>query len=1497
MLSILSDIFDDFDRLCDEHAVDKIKTIGDAYIVCAGALDNDAEQHRTVSEARRYFAAAAQRVVRMGLAMQEVVKKKAEKEGIDIAVRIGVHTGNVTGGIIGTVRFHFDMWGNGVNGSVKMEETGIKFRVHISDTTHELVHTKFTLEPPRETPEEIREDTGIKLSYIVEKEKPGGHGEKAASRLGATLSSVGGSRGDLTIELVDASSGRSGGRASRERRSSRGLWSRVRNLPVDGLVSRALRRRSHLSRSGGSAHDPHGSGSHRDPASDRASHQSSCADRAAGGGRDARISMDDSNFFVRNSNERTTGGGAPAMSKRNSMFAATGGPRISSAAGGGTPRGAPHVPKLGAKSRESRRPGAAIDEEASAGPFDSMASTPESSGVMAGGMMAAAPAPGANTPRNKRASSSGGGMSATQQALNTAGEALRRSCVAGMPSAPNLEAGTSFLGGSGVLPPVGLGGEPIPTPRIAGAEQAEEQRRHDEERREESISAMDVRLLMPEEVHEALMRSARILACLTFVWAFYDALTWYNHPLIVEYDMTMLLGRFMIIRLGGVLPVAAGTWALLKFKHVSSASLPAANVVLVAFTNVLVVAAIVLQPDNNRQNSLCLSLFMTYFGYTTLALPLSYLVPIQVLTAGLIPMLVEHFSTMINTELRTPPTSFAAATGGGGPAIVATDFASGVDLPWPPASPPPISPPPLFGYDSVWEDDHTVTWPTVTIFIMVANVFGILHNRKLRSNLHNHAMLLRRHAANMDLISSEVIQCQELLANIFPPQVLAQLQNTIPGMDRASPGQSIAERFEDCTFLFAKIVGLKQITEDEERDPHDVVAALQNIFDRYDALTETFKVQKVRKTVNEYYMVAAGLPDRTLIDGRKDRALAIAALSFSMVHVMDIVNTELSEMGFPHLQCQIGIHSGAAIAGVIGHKRFQYDLCGDAVNTAARMCAYSAPGCINCSEVAHDLLKGEYETIDRGARQVKGKGSMRLYYLVGRTNPTLREQMRLALAAPAVDRESALALPPPPDSLEPSLAGEKTILPPAPPLAVEPQSSMDVNRVRTSGLDLKSPDWNAKASAGGARNSSVNEGAPAPAEERRSGAGTDSPTVEISSLTDAEASETESPPLPPGRGASAGEAGLEASMGPTLAELGAIAIDVDDLGQPSPPPADATPPEGEEPRRRRVSIRESGVAATVGEAAPRASAAFASGSERGDRCSVSAPLPHLQESSGAFARVETSARARGSSAWGRDSSVALGGSFMGRPASQSMSPQVSYGSSGGSAGMSSRLSELIDRGDATQRALASRSRGISCSQAAALQRMCRMPISNAAMEGAIEAAALGGLMEASSSAGRSNPSLPRPAQQGAELTRAKSMGRRGPPGAEQQGGFSRFLSFNARKPPPAGAAGVDLGAGYQSAIHAGRGTTSPPRAGSPRPAPAAGLPPRPAEGPSTSPVGGRKKWTVSNVLGGFRSGTSAATFARSASMAHMTADEEREAALREKSHKYGAGGGRFGGQI
>eukprot|EP00966_Prymnesium_polylepis_P251894 5823585-Prymnesium_polylepis.1 len=189
--------------------------------------------------------------------------------------------------------------------------------------------------------------------------------------------------------------------------------------------------------------------------------------------------------------------------------------------------------------------------------------------------------------------------------------------------------------------------------------------------------------------------------------------------------------------------------------------------------------------------------------------------------------------------------------------------------------------------------------------------------------------------------------------------------------------------------------------DDHHVDPAVIVNILQLIFDRFDQLADTFKVQKIRKTVNEYYMVAAGLPDPLRIEDPKERALAISALAFSMLHVMDVINSEpelkalnakIKPMGrHVKLQAQIGIHSGTAIAGIIGHKRFQYDLCGDAVNTAARMCAYAAPGCIGLSSATFDLIEEEYETCERGERAVKGKGNMMLYFLEGRTNAALKE--------------------------------------------------------------------------------------------------------------------------------------------------------------------------------------------------------------------------------------------------------------------------------------------------------------------------------------------------------------------------------------------------------------------------------------------------------------------------------------------------------------------------
>ena len=159
VLGILSDIFERFDTLGEQNQVDKVKTIGDAYIVCSGALSAPRPDD-------------AERIVRMGLQMQMVVAEIAKEKGIVVAVRIGVHTGRCTGGIIGTVRFHFDMWGAAVQGSVKMEEQGEKFRVHVSDATHALIRERFETEPhlSENALGEVERRLGIRSSYLIKAE-------------------------------------------------------------------------------------------------------------------------------------------------------------------------------------------------------------------------------------------------------------------------------------------------------------------------------------------------------------------------------------------------------------------------------------------------------------------------------------------------------------------------------------------------------------------------------------------------------------------------------------------------------------------------------------------------------------------------------------------------------------------------------------------------------------------------------------------------------------------------------------------------------------------------------------------------------------------------------------------------------------------------------------------------------------------------------------------------------------------------------------------------------------------------------------------------------------------------------------------------------------------------------------------------------------------------------------------------------------------------------
>jgi len=279
---------------------------------------------------------------------------------------------------------------------------------------------------------------------------------------------------------------------------------------------------------------------------------------------------------------------------------------------------------------------------------------------------------------------------------------------------------------------------------------------------------------------------------------------------------------------------------------------------------------------------------------------------------------------------------------------------------------------------------------------LVFHALGLRHTLRRRAGLLRHAQHRQRSTVCAEHIMEEVEACKKLLENIFPPQVLSELQLNMR-LGASERAAVVAQEFEGCTFLFAKLVGLRHLVE--SADPRWLLELLQTTFDTFDTLAETFSVQRVRKTVNESYMVAAGLPDPTLLRSPVDRALATAGFGLALCGVMDVLNAQMAQrMGGggkgtadgrrrgsggapPTLDVQVGVNSGSAIAGVIGHRRIQYDLVGDAVNTAARMCSYGAPGRVHVSAATYEHLAPHYLATSRGPLQIKGKGLMTTYFL------------------------------------------------------------------------------------------------------------------------------------------------------------------------------------------------------------------------------------------------------------------------------------------------------------------------------------------------------------------------------------------------------------------------------------------------------------------------------------------------------------------------------------
>jgi adenylate cyclase len=240
------------------------------------------------------------------------------------------------------------------------------------------------------------------------------------------------------------------------------------------------------------------------------------------------------------------------------------------------------------------------------------------------------------------------------------------------------------------------------------------------------------------------------------------------------------------------------------------------------------------------------------------------------------------------------------------------------------------------------------------------------------------------------LLEAEQDRSERLLLNILPAPIAQQLRDG---------RTTIAESQPEVTILFADLVGFTPLAEHVE--PGALVDLLNEVFSAFDDLADGGGLEKI-KTVGDAYMVAGGIPTP-----RPDHVAAVLELALRMLDAATDVGRRCGHV----LQLRIGIDSGPVVAGVIGHRKFSYDLWGDTVNSASRMESHGVPGRVQVTERVARAARHQFEFEAREPIQVKGKGAMRTYLLVGpRSSPPTHRR-----AAAAIDPALASDHKPPSD--------------------------------------------------------------------------------------------------------------------------------------------------------------------------------------------------------------------------------------------------------------------------------------------------------------------------------------------------------------------------------------------------------------------------------------------------------------------------------------------------
>jgi len=236
-------------------------------------------------------------------------------------------------------------------------------------------------------------------------------------------------------------------------------------------------------------------------------------------------------------------------------------------------------------------------------------------------------------------------------------------------------------------------------------------------------------------------------------------------------------------------------------------------------------------------------------------------------------------------------------------------------------------------------------------------VIVVIISRNYKRQQRSNTLLTKTNS----LLTTEKKRSDDLLLNILPSEVAEELKDK---------GSADAKLFEEVTVLFTDFVSFTKVSE--RLTPKELVKELDTCFKAFDEITSKYNIEKI-KTIGDAYLAVCGLP---LANPNHAENIVRAAIEINA-----FMQGRVAKLGNSTFEIRIGIHSGSVVAGIVGVKKFAYDIWGDTVNTAARMEQNSEAGKINISQTTYELVKDKFNCEYRGEIEAKNKGEMKMYFI------------------------------------------------------------------------------------------------------------------------------------------------------------------------------------------------------------------------------------------------------------------------------------------------------------------------------------------------------------------------------------------------------------------------------------------------------------------------------------------------------------------------------------